>query len=110
MPIYEYRCHNDHKFDRFLPLERYNEPQICECGAETIKLLSASFVQPDMEAYLSPIDRSYVGSRSQHRKHMLEHGVIEVGNEKLTNGFRKKYEPKNVKEDIVAAIHESGSH
>jgi hypothetical protein len=110
MPVYEYKCEDNHIFDRYLPLDRYNEPQICECGKGSKKVLTGLYVQPDMEAYKSPIDGSYVGSRSQHRKHMKHHGVIEVGNEKLKNPFRKKYEPKDVAKDIVSSIRESGGN
>src|SRR6476659_8490700 len=35
----------------------------------------------DIEPYKSPLDGSIVGSRSRHRDHMREHGVIEMGNE-----------------------------
>lgn len=35
----------------------------------------------DIEPYRSPIDRSVISSRSSHRDHMREHGVVEMGNE-----------------------------
>ena len=81
MPIYEYKCEKGHSFDRYLPLSRYKEEQVCECGASSHKVLGKHFVQNDMTGYLSPIDGTYVGSRSQHKRHMRQHGVIEVGNE-----------------------------
>ena len=42
----------------------------------------ASFM-PDMSAYHSPLDGSFITSRPQHQMHMRKHGVIEVGNERL---------------------------
>lgn len=106
MPLYEYKCDNGHKFDRWLPLSKYKDPQTCECGAESLKVLSINHIQPDMEAYISPIDKTIIGSRSKHKAHMKEHGVIEAGNEKLNRP--KPYEPKGVAEDIVSAIRECG--
>ncbi len=32
MPIYEYRCDCGKKEDRLLPMQEYNQPQVCVCG------------------------------------------------------------------------------
>lgn len=37
----------------------------------------------DIQPYRSPLDGSYVTSRSSHREHMERHNVIEIGNEKI---------------------------
>ena len=37
------------------------------------------FYLPDKGAYISPLDGSEITSRSQHREHMIRHGVIEAG-------------------------------
>lgn len=37
----------------------------------------------DVETYISPIDRTIIRSRSEHRDHMKRHGVVELGTEKL---------------------------
>lgn len=42
-------------------------------------------IQADIEPYQSMIDGSMISSRSQHRKHLKQHGCIEVGNEKMEN-------------------------
>jgi hypothetical protein len=34
---------------------------------------------PDKQSYVSPLDGSTITSRSQHREHMIRHGVIEAG-------------------------------
>lgn len=51
-----------------------------------------AYVVEDIKPYRSPLDGSIVSSRSQHRAHMKAHGVIEVGNEKLTRPATKKPE------------------
>jgi hypothetical protein len=40
-------------------------------------------VIPDIDPYRSMIDGSIIGSRSQHRIHLRDHGMIEVGNEHM---------------------------
>lgn len=59
------------------------------CGSEVLDALpmDRGRIKPnltviqDIEPYRSPIDRSVVSSRSQHRDHMRQHGVVEMGNE-----------------------------
>jgi hypothetical protein len=58
----------------------------------------------DIEPYKSPIDGKMVTSRSKHRDHMRQHGVIEMGNE-----YPKQAEPNNAPmgragNDIVQAM------
>ena len=65
----------------------------------------APMVMGDMAEYLSPIDGSRISSRSHHRAHMRQHGVIEVGNEKLSGPA--EYKPTSAVEDIQRAIYEA---
>ena len=46
MPNYGYRCSGcDSEFDRRLPLDRFDEPQICECGVTASRQFSVpSFI------------------------------------------------------------------
>jgi hypothetical protein len=39
----------------------------------------SAYILPDKQPYKSPLDGSYVTSRSTHREHMRKHGVIEAG-------------------------------
>lgn len=50
-------------------------------GDDAPEAPSGPMVMRDLEAYKSPIDGSMITSRSQHRAHMRQHGVIEMGNE-----------------------------
>lgn len=43
----------------------------------------APYVLPDIQPYQSMIDGSIIGSRSTHRAHIRQHGVVELGNEKI---------------------------
>lgn len=44
---------------------------------------TSAYVISDLTPYRSPLDMSVVSSRSQHRDHMRQHGVIEVGTQPM---------------------------
>lgn len=50
-------------------------------GTYPVDDTGAPMIMRDLEPYKSPLDGSMVTSRSQHRAHMRQHGVIEMGNE-----------------------------
>jgi len=41
----------------------------------------APMVQSDIEGYVSQVDGSWIKSRSQHRSHLKQHKMIELGND-----------------------------
>ena len=45
---------------------------------------SGPFVMADIQPYRSMVTGEMIMGRRQHREHLRQHGVIEVGNEKLT--------------------------
>jgi hypothetical protein len=75
MPLYEYAC-LDHRFTRFLPLARFAEPQVCDCGKPAGKLLSAPMVIGDISPYQSPVDGKIINSRSARRDDLARNGCI----------------------------------
>lgn len=44
----------------------------------------ANMVQSDIEGYISQVDGSWISSRSQHRNHLKQHKMIELGNDPIT--------------------------
>ena len=59
------------------------------------EIVAAPYFMKDISEYKSPLDGQMITTRSQHRDHMREHGVIEVGNERMPTA---KAEPKVDKE------------
>lgn len=59
----------------------------------------------DIEPYRSVVDGSIVTSRSHHRAHLRQHGVVEIGNERIEP---KRQELDPVGPDIKRAIEELG--
>lgn len=81
MPVYEYKCLCGKRFDRFLPLSRYDEPQECDCGQVAIKQLSAPVVRGDFAGYSCPITGKWIEGRRAHEENLARHGcrVLESG-------------------------------
>ena len=42
-------------------------------------------VMGDISGYISQIDGSWISSRSHHRSHLKQHGMIELGNDVIKN-------------------------
>jgi putative FmdB family regulatory protein len=77
MPLYAYKCSNNHKFDRFLKLKDYDQAQTCECNAAAIKQLSAPMIHVDFPAYVSPASGKYITSRTERREDLKATGCVE---------------------------------
>jgi hypothetical protein len=73
---------------------------------------TSAYVMPDKQPYLSPLDGSYVTSRSVHREHMRKHGVVEAGDIPLGAMHRPEVRESNPVSgrDIVDAIQSLGGH
>lgn len=111
MPCYLYRCVEGHQFDRYLPVERYREPQTCHCGAESNKIITAPmiFVQPDCH-YTSPIDGREITSRQQRIDDLARHNCMEYDPEMKKDAQRRSAEAdaaieKSFDETIEREIH-----
>ena len=46
-----------------------------------MKPREAAMVMSDIEGYVSQVDGSWIKSRSHHRSHLKQHGMIELGND-----------------------------
>jgi len=64
-----------------------------------------NYVIPDIGGYKSMQTGEWISSRSQHRAHLKQHGLIEIGNEVKTAMTQQK--PKKdptIKRDIINAV------
>lgn len=115
MPIYSFRCENDHSFERFAPMSRYADEQICDCGAPAKLFLTPPivFVKPDIR-YTSPIDGKPITSMSQRRDDLARNGCIEYDPE-VKKDFHRRIEredrelDKAVDETVEKAIEQMPS-
>lgn len=90
MPIYEFKCNNGHLFDRFLKLANYNDPQTCECGAASVKLLSRPAIHADFPPYESPVTGKMITSRRERREDLARSGCVEYEPSMLQESERKR--------------------
>jgi len=79
MPIYEYQCECNGRRERNLPLSRFDEPQICECGKTMQRKMSVSsyVMKPTGKGMaLDTINSNVVGGkRKEWAKSMAAQGV-----------------------------------
>jgi hypothetical protein len=69
-----------------------------------VQLLGFAHVIPDIEPYKSMVTGERIRSRTHHREHLKEHGLVELGNEPIR---KKKPEPMPpLVEDIKRSIEE----
>ncbi len=80
-----------------IPAEQYERPRTSEIH-----------IMPDIQPYRSMIDGSIIHSRSQHRRHLRQHGCIEVGNDSsVLNPQRKQlHSPPGLKETLIRVVNE----
>lgn len=76
MPLYDYKC-SEHEFTRFLPLARYREAQVCDCGKPAERVIKPTMVAGDIAPYTSPVDGRVINSRSARREDLLRSGCVE---------------------------------
>ena len=111
MPTYEYECQKGHKFERILPVARYDEPQTCECGNLAKKLISRpALAWASREVnYDCPITGIPITSMAQHKDNLARHGCQQYDPEmrKDADNFRRRTQEaleKSVDETVEAAI------
>lgn len=82
MPVYDYRCPAcGSRFERFLRLADYNDPQQCQCGTIAVKQLAAPAVRGDYAGYSCPVTGAWIEGRRAHEENLKRHGcrVLEPG-------------------------------
>lgn len=79
-------------------LPEYGGPEIENRRSGTVQVMR------DMGGYVSPIDGSYIGGRSEHRDHVRRHDLVEVGNERIGSMDRPQDSGRRAGYDIKRAL------
>jgi len=93
MPIYVYKCDNDHEFERFLSLELYNLPQTCDCGAKSQKVIKPTMLNCDIapwDSYISPASGKLITSYKERDADMKETGTVDYDEGVKADSIRKR--------------------
>ena len=80
-----------------------------EAGPHPFERSRAVNVMSDLDPFVSMVDGTVIGSRTDRRAHNRRNGVIDVGDDKTVFKRKPAYEPKNVGADIVRAMEECQS-
>jgi hypothetical protein len=83
MPIYVMGCGCGHTEEIYRSISKMNDDLPEHCGAVMARRVTSALVANDIAPYRSMVTGEMITSRSQHRAHLKQHGVIEVGNEKI---------------------------
>lgn len=103
MPIYSVGCDDCGKTqDLFRSLSQYDDLPSC-CGVRMHRRVTAAAVLADINPYRSMATGEMIMGRRQHREHLKNNGLIEVGNEKMTS--KPRAPEANIKADIAQAVH-----
>jgi hypothetical protein len=106
MPIYRATCDCGHTEDVFKPVKDYEDMPM-HCGKKMQRQICAPMVIADIQPYRSMATGEMIGGRAQHKEHLKRHGLIELGNEKITP--KKAPEaPTGIKADIANVMNGMG--
>jgi hypothetical protein len=107
MPLYEVKCNICGKHqDIYLSLANFDNIPEC-CGQITERVISAARVIPDIDPYISQATGEVITSRSRHREHLIENGLIEVGNdtqERKPSYLEQKQQKEALRREIAQRI------
>lgn len=94
MPIYVYKCMNNHTFEKFLKMADADEEQFCACGRPGHKQVTAARVVADYAGYECPITGDWIEGRAAHRENLAKHGcrVFEPGEQASAASYVAKQE------------------
>jgi len=102
MPLYDVECHKCGSVQEiFRKYEDYDDLPEC-CGERTTRKFCAPRVMSDIQPYFSQATGTMITSRSQHRNHLKDNGLIEVGNEKMPGENREYKAPSETRKKIIA--------
>lgn len=104
MPIYVMGCTCGHTEEIFRTVARIDDDLPQHCGTTMQRRIVAPMVAPDIQPYRSMCDGSMITSRSQHRAHLRQHGVQEVGNEKIAPRVSTLGVAGDIKQDLADVL------
>lgn len=100
MPTYVYGCDCGAVKEITVPVSEHSKTIACDCGGEMRQRLTPVHVMPDIQPYRSMATGERIKGRSHHRQHLKDHGLVEVGNERVS----RKSELPPVAPDVKDAI------
>jgi putative FmdB family regulatory protein len=110
MPLYDFRCDDGHRFERFVSLAHFGDRQTCECGAGASRSNCAPRVLSDsIEPTLGPDGKMHT-SLASYRHSCTPEGnprgerFAELGRDELPAFKAPQFDRKKRREAIKAGI------
>jgi putative FmdB family regulatory protein len=105
--MYDFECAEGHRFERLVPLARFDDRQTCECGKVAQRLVSAPLVVSDSMAPKWGADGKLHDSRTAWERATDAKGErfypLQPG-EGMAKGETHKHDEKQLRDDIRAGI------
>jgi putative FmdB family regulatory protein len=91
MPLYDFLCSKGHKYERQVRLDDFDTVQMCDCGADSQRQISAPMFTVDQTGYTCPITEKWIGSKREHENNLAAHGcrVLEPGEKEESTKSRQ---------------------
>lgn len=74
MPLYDFKCENNHRFERMVKLADFEATQHCACGSVANRMISRPMIHVENISYDCPITGKMITSKYQHEENLREHG------------------------------------
>lgn len=107
MPLYDFKCDNGHRFERYVKLADFDAVQLCDCNAPAVRSISAPmFIATGIDyVYDCPITGAHITSKSQHEENLKRHGcrVLET-NEKDFKARQREAEEAALERRIDSSV------
>lgn len=109
MPLYDFKCGSGHRFDRLVKLADFDAPQLCECGEDAVRQISAARILSDTIEPSRGADGKMHDSKAALRASYLPGGnpqgerYLELGDQQIKPA-EVKFDRKQRRDDIRAAM------
>lgn len=108
MPIYAMQCGECSRTeDIYRSVKGMNDDLPECCGNPMHRRIVAPFVATDIQPYKSMVTGEMINSRSQHRSHLKQHGLIEVGNETKHLKPKPVTPPPGLKQKLIEVVNQT---
>jgi len=106
MPVYLVACECGHHEDIVRKIDERDSNLPEHCGKPMVRKLTPPMVRCDEQVIRSMVDGKFYTSRGSYRKHLKEHGMVEVGNDSSITEPKKRgplKPPPGLKEALIRA-------
>jgi len=106
MPVYTTQCGTCLKTEDIIRSIDRRDEDLPQCHDKPMQriIVSPSMVIGDIEPYQSMVDGSMIMGRAEHKAHLKQHRLIEVGDQQHHLKPYGNYKPQGVKRDLVESM------